>query len=113
MTAWANDDCYDCIFEQQLRNLANSGDVAIAISGSGKSANVVKGIEYAKEVKMKTIAFTGYDGGKIASLVDLNFHVPSFNMGLVEAAHAVIFHYIIDELKIRFANMQNIKQKRA
>jgi len=103
ITAWSNDMAYSSIFEQQLRNLAREGDIAIGISGSGNSENVVRGMNYAKAMNMTTIAFTGYDGGKIGKLVDLNVHLASFNMGLVEAAHSVVMHYLVQELKERLA----------
>jgi D-sedoheptulose 7-phosphate isomerase len=111
ITAWSNDKEYACIFEEQLKNLVHTKDIAIAISGSGKSPNVVRGIQYAKGHGMKTIAFTGYDGGVIGHLVDLNIHVPSTNMGMVEAAHGVIMHYIVDALKERlFAIWEELEE---
>jgi len=109
ITAWSNDMAYSSIFEQQLRNLAREGDIAIGISGSGNSENVVNGLHYAKTMNMTTIAFTGYDGGKIGKLVDLNIHFPSYNMGLVEAAHSVVMHYLVQELKERFAKKISMK----
>ncbi len=63
ITALANDEGYDSIFEQQLRNLAQSGDLLVAISGSGNSPNVLRAVEYARSIGMKTIGVTGFDGG--------------------------------------------------
>ena len=99
--AWANDHGYETIFEQQLRNFARPRDIAIGISGSGKSKNVLLAIEYAKTLGMKTVGFTGYDGGDLGKLVDFQIHVPSFDMGIVESIHISIMHYVVSELKQR------------
>jgi len=65
VTAYSNDVGYDCIFEEQLKNFAQQGDVVLALSGSGNSANVVKALQYANSIGCQTIALTGRDG-KIA-----------------------------------------------
>jgi D-sedoheptulose 7-phosphate isomerase len=92
--ALANDFGYDEIFKQQLINLAQKDDVLIAISGSGNSPNIIKAVEYAKEIGMKTIGFSGYDGGKLKALADYNVHVESFCMEVCEDIHSVISHFI-------------------
>ena len=101
ITAVANDIGYDNIFTFQLRQFARSGDMLIAISGSGNSPNVIKAVEYAKANNIFTIGFTGFDGGKLHKLVDLNVHVPVMNMGQAEVVHLILFHMIIDMLKAR------------
>ncbi len=103
--AWANDVGYDCIFSEQLKNLARAGDLLVAISGSGNSPNVLKAVEYAHKAGMKTFGITGYDGGKLRKKAQRFLHVPSFNMGAVEAAHAVVFHYLLDALRERFKSI--------
>jgi len=100
--AWANDVGYDCIFSEQLKNLARAGDLLVAISGSGNSPNVLKAVEYAHAIGMRTFGITGFDGGKLRKMAQRSLHVPSFNMGAVEAAHAVVFHYLLDTLRERF-----------
>lgn len=100
--AWANDEGYDTIFEQQLRNLAEEGDVAIGISGSGNSANVVKAIEYANRRGLVSVGMTGFDGGKLGTMVQCHVHVPCNDMGLVESVHLTIAHYVVNVLKERF-----------
>jgi D-sedoheptulose 7-phosphate isomerase len=100
--AWANDTSYDQIFVQQLKNFAGAGDWLIGISGSGNSPNVIKAVEYANSIGMKTFGITGYDGGRLRRLAHKSLHIPSFNMGAVEAVHLVFFHYVLDTLRERF-----------
>jgi len=92
--AYANDVGYDVVFEEQLRNLARSGDVVVAISGSGNSPNVVKALEYAKSIGCNTIALSGRDGGKIAKIADVNIHVKEPHMGRIEDIHMIACHMI-------------------
>ncbi len=94
ITAYSNDVCYDCIFEEQLKNFAQKDDIVMAISGSGNSPNVIRALEYARSVGCKTIALTGRDGGTLAKLADLNIHVASEHMGRIEDAHLTICHMI-------------------
>lgn len=101
ITAWANDEGYDRIFEQQLISLCEAGDVTIAISGSGNSPNVLKATGYAEAHGLFTVGMTGYDGGKLGRMVKLQLHVPSFDMGLVEGVHGMIIHYVVDTLNDR------------
>jgi D-sedoheptulose 7-phosphate isomerase len=98
LTAYSNDVNYDCVFAEQLKNFAGRGDVLIAISGSGNSANVIAAAEYAKTVGCKTIGLTGRDGGKLGKTVDLNIRVPVQHMGRIEDAHLVICHMMAYEL---------------
>lgn len=100
--AYGNDLGYDRIFVEQLKNFARPGAVLIAISGSGNSPNILKAVEWANANGLKTVGITGYDGGKLKQICYRSLHVPSFNMGVVEAVHAVIFHYLLDTLYERF-----------
>ena len=77
ITCIANDYGYDELFARQVRAHGQKGDLAIAISTSGNSANVLKGVEAAKACGMTTVAWTGGTGGKLAGLVDYPFVVPS------------------------------------
>ena len=101
ITALANDEGYETIFEQQLCNLARPGDVLIGISGSGNSANVLRAVEYARSIDMQTIGVTGFDGGKLIGMVDLSVHVPIEDMGMCEALHGVIFHAAMSRLRTK------------
>lgn len=106
ITALANDEGYESIFEQQLRNLARRGDLLIAISGSGNSPNVLRAVEYASSIGMKTIGVTGFDGGKLRGLVDESVHVPIDDMGMTEALHGVVFHLAMAQLRARLARVE-------
>ncbi len=100
--AWANDEGYDRIFVEQLKNFAQAGALLIAISGSGNSANVLRAVEYAKQNGMQTFGICGYDGGKLKQMAHRSLHVRSDDMGAVEAVHGVVFHYLVDALRERF-----------
>jgi D-sedoheptulose 7-phosphate isomerase len=99
--AWANDTGYERIFVEQLKNLASAGDLLIAISGSGNSENVVRAVEWAKRHGLSTFGVVGYDGGRLMRLADESLHVPSHDMGMVEAVHGAVFHWVVDELRAR------------
>jgi len=92
--AYSNDVAYECIFEEQLKNFANPGDVVIALSGSGNSANVVRAVEYANSAGCKTIALTGRDGGRLGPAAQLDLNVNEAHMGRIEDAHMVMCHMI-------------------
>ena len=94
LTAYSNDVNYDCVFVEQLRNFAEAGDVVMALSGSGNSANVVHAIDYANSIGCRTIALSGRDGGNLAPLAQLSIHVPEPHMGRIEDAHMVVCHMI-------------------
>jgi D-sedoheptulose 7-phosphate isomerase len=94
LTAYANDVAYEAVFEEQLKNFAKPGDIVMAISGSGNSPNVVRAIQCGNELGCKTLVLTGKDGGKLASLAQLNVHVKSPHMGRIEDAHMIICHMI-------------------
>jgi D-sedoheptulose 7-phosphate isomerase len=103
ITALANDEGYDSIFEQQLRNLAASGDLLVAISGSGNSPNVIRAAEYAHSIGMTVIGVTGFDGGKLKALADVSVHIPVDDMGMTEALHGVVFHLAMCRLRERLS----------
>ena len=99
LSAYANDDGYENVFAYQLANLVQAGDVVIGISTSGNSPNVLRGMDVANEAKATTIGFTGYDGGKLADLVDVQVHVPSNCIEQVEDIHLVLEHLITKVLR--------------
>jgi len=99
VTAWANDEGYEHVFSEQLRILGQQGDVLIAISGSGNSRNVLSAVEMAHGLEMRTWGVVGFDGGKLINLAHRTVHVPCDDMGMVEACHGVIFHWLINRLK--------------
>ena len=95
LMAIANDIGYEEVFAFQLRGRLTKDDLVIAISGSGNSANVVKALEYAKEVGAATIGITGYDGGKTKQMVDYSLHVPIHHMQIVEDIHMIFDHMMM------------------
>ena len=100
--AWGNDEGYDRIFIEQLKNLASPGDLVLAISGSGNSPNILKAVSWANDNGLTTLGITGFSGGKLKSLAHHNFHVDINDMGIVESVHSVVFHWVIDDLHRRF-----------
>lgn len=96
LTAIGNDFGYEEIFTKQLQAYLKTGDIVVAISASGNSPNVVKGLEYANKMGATTISLTGFDGGKIKEIAHINLHVPSVKgeYGPVEDLHMVFDHVI-------------------
>jgi D-sedoheptulose 7-phosphate isomerase len=103
MTAIANDIGYERIFDIQMRQFALSGDVLVAISGSGNSPNIISAAHCAKKTGMTVIGVTGFGGGKLVKLSDIRLHVPCNDMCQSEAVHGILFHMIADMLKERLA----------
>ncbi len=99
--AWANDEGFDRIFVEQLKNFAEPGDVLLAISGSGNSPNVLRAVEWAKRHQLKTWGMTGYDGGRLKQIADDAVHVALDDMGLVESIHLTVFHWILNDVFAR------------
>jgi len=94
LTAYSNDLTYADALVEELKNFAQSGDLYMAISGSGNSPNVVRAMEYANSLGCRTLALTGRDGGKLSALANLAIHVHEPHMGRIEDAHHVICHMI-------------------
>lgn len=94
LSAWANDTVYENIFAEQLENFIEPGDIAIGISGSGNSQNVLNGVKVARAKGATTIGFIGFDGGKLKELVDIGIIVPSHNMEQVEDIHLLLEHLV-------------------
>lgn len=96
--AWGNDEGFDRVFVEQLKNFGSKGDLLIAISGSGNSPNILSAVEWANTHGLKTWGITGYEGGKLKSLGKKNLHVPLDDMGMVESIHLVAFHWILNDI---------------
>ena len=99
ITAYANDEGYEYVFARPLESLGEAGDVAIAVSGSGDSPNVLKGVETARRKGLATIGLTGIGGGKLKDLVDICLVVPSDSMEQVEDMHMIIDHLLTIALR--------------
>jgi D-sedoheptulose 7-phosphate isomerase len=103
LTCLANDFSYNTIFSRQLEAGARRGDVAVALSTSGNSPNVVDALIFARQVGMKIIAFTGEGGGKCAAIADVLLDVPSSHTPHVQEAHAVMYHVLCELVEAAFA----------
>ena len=99
VSAYANDEGYENVFSQQLANLINPGDVVIAISASGNSNNVINAIEEARKHDATTIGFTGFDGGRLGQIVNVQIHVKSMIIEHVEDIHLMLEHMIVKTIK--------------
>lgn len=100
-TAMGNDISYDDTFVYPLESYARPGDLAIAVSCSGNSPNVVRACEWAKGNGMKVACLTGFAGGKIADLADIHINIPSDNYGLIEDLHLSVNHMVAQAHKAR------------
>jgi D-sedoheptulose 7-phosphate isomerase len=94
LTAISNDLTYDEVFYEQLKTFLGKDDVVIGISGSGNSANVIKALNYARELGATVVGFCGYKGGKLKELSDILILAPVSDMEIAEDIHIIIFHAI-------------------
>lgn len=115
ITAYANDLSFDDIFIQQMRNLVEPEDVVFAISGSGKSPNIIKALEYAKSCGALTIGLLGFkNGGPAGQMVDIPIIVNSDHYGIIEGIHTEIEHFlteILSKLKKEWDERNTIKSQ--
>ncbi len=101
--AWGNDEGFDRVFVEQLKNLASPGDLLVAISGSGNSANILAAVEWANRNGLTTYGCTGFTGGKLRGLAHKGLHVDLDDMGIVETLHLAAFHWVVDDLHRRIS----------
>jgi D-sedoheptulose 7-phosphate isomerase len=101
LMAVGNDLSYDQIFVQQLMNYGRPGDVAIAISGSGNSANVLNAVDWANRHGLTSFGLTGFGGGKLKQLQTDGLHVELDDMGMVESIHLCLFHWVLNDVFAR------------
>ena len=99
ITAWSNDTAYEHIFAEQLANMIEPGDVAIGISASGNSPNVINALRLAKENRAATIGLLGAKGGKIKDMVDAYILAPGQNIEQEEDAHMILAHVITRHMR--------------
>ena len=109
ITALANDLSYADIFSEQLKSFVESGDVALAISCSGNSPNVLKGLEVARAVGATTVGLGGFQGGKMKELCDLCLIVPSDNMQIIEDVHLTVAHCVFTIVRNRICAAEQEK----
>jgi D-sedoheptulose 7-phosphate isomerase len=99
ITAWSNDTAYEHIFEEQLANLIEPGDVVIGISASGNSLNVINALNLAKKSRAATVGLLGANGGHIKSIVDACVLAPGQNIEQEEDAHMILAHIITRHMR--------------
>ncbi|MDB5082697.1 MAG: hypothetical protein JWP00_4621 [Chloroflexi bacterium] len=113
LSAWANDTHYDNCFSGQLEGLGQPGEILIAISGSGNSANVLSAVTTARQLGMTTIGFVGFQGGKLKDMVEHSIVIPAENIEQVEDVHMSLVHSIATALRLSIRatlKVRDIKQ---
>ena len=96
LTSVSNDMAFTDIFSRQLKALGREGDIAVGISTSGNSPNVVRAFEIAKEIGMKTVALAGNDGGALSRIADLCLIVPSSSTPRIQETHILVGHLLCE-----------------
>jgi len=100
LTAVGNDQDFAMAFTEQLRMLGRRGDLALGISTSGKSANVNRALQAARELGLLTVGFSGRDGGRMPEFCDFCFTVPSFSIHRIQESHETLLHILWDLIHV-------------
>ncbi len=99
LTAAGNDDGFDTIFARQVLGLGRPGDVLLALSTSGNSPNIIRAVEEAQRLQIRTLGLLGKDGGRLGSMVDIGLIVPSFDTQRIQETHITIGHILCEALE--------------
>ena len=99
LTAIANDVAYEDVFSYQLQSQSMPGDVLIAISSSGRSANIVKALTWARDNGLRTIALTGFEGGAARTVAEVAIHLDCGNYGIIEDLHQAVMHALAQYIR--------------
>jgi D-sedoheptulose 7-phosphate isomerase len=99
LTCLSNDEGYEEVFSSQLKVFANPGDLLIVLSGSGNSPNILKALEVARELGMRSFAVVGFSGGKCLELADVSIHFPVKDMQLAEDFQIILGHLLMRSLQ--------------
>ena len=102
LTSVANDYAFDRVFARQIEALGRRGDVALGISTSGRSRNVIEALKTARLLGLRTIALTGDDGGAIGSMVEIHINVPSTSTPRVQEVHRTLLHVMCELVEDAF-----------
>jgi D-sedoheptulose 7-phosphate isomerase len=100
LSAVGNDQDFSSVFSAQIAQLAREGDIAVGISTSGKSANVLRGLSAARERKLIVLGFSGRDGGRMSELCDFCFTVQSFSIHRIQEVHETLIHVLWDLIHV-------------
>jgi len=109
LTAISNDHDYSEVFKYQAESLADKGDIFIIISSSGNSENVVKLAKWANINKCKVISFTGFNGGRLKKLSNININVEENNYGRVEDSHHILMHLIMHYIILTSKHIKKLR----
>ena len=109
LTAISNDHDYSEVFKYQAESLADKGDIFIIISSSGNSENVVKLAKWANINKYKVISFTGFNGGRLKKLSNININVEENNYGRVEDSHHILMHLIMHYIILTSKHIKKLR----
>jgi len=101
LTSLANDISFDLVFSRQIEALAGKGDVALGLSTSGESKNVMVAFQAANKKDMITVALTGESGGRVGPLADFLLNVPSTHTPRIQEVHLVLLHILAEEIERR------------
>ena len=107
-SALANDQGYENVFSEQLAGLVRPGDIVIAISASGNSKNVIKAAQVAYRHQATVIGFTGFDGGRLGQIANINIRVNSSTIEHVEDIHLMLEHLIVKCIKAQAQSSLNV-----
>lgn len=110
LTACGNDYGFEYIFSRNLEALANKKDLLIAISTSGNSKNIIKVLELSKKMKIFSLAFLGFDGGKAKKLCDLSLLIPHSNVARIQENHIFLGHYILNQVEKKLIKNSHFKK---
>lgn len=103
-TAWSNDASYELAFVSQIVGLVGDTDLLLVISGSGNSPNILRLTEHCRKVGCRTVGLTGFDGGRLAAMVDVSLVVHSTNMQVIEDLHLAACHMVAASVKSSLEN---------
>ena len=110
ISAIANDNSYEEIFSFQIEKLCKKNDILFLFSVSGNSKNLINAVKKAKTKNVKTISFTGFNGGKLSKITDFNINFPMANYGIVEDCHISMMHYLSQFLRNTKIKSKNYKK---
>lgn len=105
LTSIANDSSYDQVFSRQVEALGDKGDIALALSTSGASANIINALNTARRKGLLTVAMTGQGGGKLAPLTDYLLDVPSAATPRIQEVHLLLLHILAQALEDRLGDV--------
>jgi D-sedoheptulose 7-phosphate isomerase len=99
LTAVGNDYAYDLVFARQVRGVGKAGDILVVFTSSGNSPNILRALEAARELKLRSIAFLGRGGGKAKDLADCVLLVPDRVTARIQEAHQFLLHSLMDRIE--------------